>query len=49
MSLTEIISFAKKIYGSVFEEKLFLQQLVYFDDLLDFEIVSATKPVPKPR
>lgn len=36
IGLAEVISTAKKIYGSVFEEKLFLQQLVYLDDLLDF-------------
>lgn len=49
ISLTEIISLAKKIYGSIFEEKLFLQQLVYFDDLLDFQIIPVGKPVPKPE
>lgn len=48
MNLAEIISQAKKLYGSLFEEKIFLQQLVYFDDLLNFEIVRADKPLPKP-
>lgn len=33
MSLPELISKTKKIYGSVFEEKIFLEQLVYFGDL----------------
>jgi predicted nucleotidyltransferase component of viral defense system len=47
ISLQEIISKAQQIYGSAFEEKIFLQQLVYFDDLLDFTIIpvgEATLP-----
>lgn len=38
LNLTDLIRDAKEIYGSIFEEKIFLQQLVYFDDLLNFEI-----------
>lgn len=49
MNLSEVISCAKKIYGSVFEEKIFLEQLVYFGDLLNFEIIPADKPLPKPE
>lgn len=49
MTLSEVISFTKKTYGSIFEEKLFLQQLVYFDDVLDFQIIPAGKPVPNPK
>ncbi len=49
ISLKEIISEAKKIYGSVFEEKIFLQQLVYFDDLLNFDVTPTTKLQPKPE
>ncbi len=48
IGLTEIISRAKKIYDHVFEEKIFLQQLVYFDDLLSFEIAPAKKQIPSP-
>lgn len=42
INLTELISETKKIYGSVFEEKIFLQQLVYFGDLLNFDIIPAS-------
>lgn len=49
ISLKEIISEAKKIYGGVFEEKMFLQQLVYFDDLLNFDIVQTTKLKLRPE
>lgn len=46
INLPEIIAYAKKVYGPVFEEKIFLQQLVYFDDLLNFDIIPITKPLP---
>lgn len=50
MSLPELIAETKKIYGSVFEEKIFLEQLVYFGDLLNFDIVPAnSNPLPKPE
>ncbi len=49
MNLPELITETKKIYGSVFEEKIFLQQLVYFDDLLNFDIIPASeKTLPTP-
>ncbi len=38
----ELIKLTKKTYENVFDEKLFLEQLVYFDDLSNFEII----PVP---
>lgn len=49
IDLNQIISIAKKIYGSVFDEKMFLEQLVYFDDMLNFDIVpvSLEKPPTK--
>lgn len=47
--LRQIILDAKNIYGSVFEEKIFLQQLVYFKDLLNFEIIPAEKSIPTPQ
>lgn len=42
IKLSEIIEIAKKTYGSVFDEKIFLQQLVYFDDLLNFDLIPAS-------
>lgn len=50
MNLPELISYSKKMYGSLFEEKLFLQQLVYFGDLLNYDIVVADNtPLTKPK
>lgn len=50
IDLRDLILKTKKIYGSVFEEKIFLQQLVYFDDLLNFDIEGVSSnsvPVSK--
>lgn len=48
ISLQELIRETKKIYGSIFEEKLFLQQLVYFGDITDFTILPvSTQIIPK--
>ncbi len=48
IKLPEIIEAAKKVYGAVFEEKIFLTQLVYFDDLLDYGINPAPgKKIPE--
>lgn len=47
--LEELISVSIEIYGSVFNDKIFLQQLVYFGDLLNFEIIPASlTPLPNP-
>ena len=47
--LREIIARAKQVYGSVFDEKLFLEQLVYFGDLLNFNITPVSKDqLPSP-
>ena len=43
MNLSELIQTTKKIYGSVFDEKIFLTQLVYFDDLISFDIIPTSK------
>lgn len=43
IDFSELIFWAKKTYRSAFEEKLFLEQLVYFDDLLNFDIVPVGK------
>jgi len=39
ITLEEIIKNSEDIFTSVFNSKIFLQQLVYFDDLSDFEIL----------
>lgn len=41
ISLEEIIRLDKKIYHGAFNEKLFLEQLVYFDDITNFEIIPV--------
>lgn len=47
---SNLISQTKKIYESVFDEKMFLQQLVYFDDLLNLEIIpTSNKQFPDPE
>jgi len=49
LSLAEIIKVAQEIYGNeIFNPKLFLEQLVYFDDLTNFEIipVESSKVLP---
>lgn len=50
MDLAELISFTKKMYGSVFDEKIFLTQLIYFEDLRNFDIIPALgSKLPKPE
>jgi predicted nucleotidyltransferase component of viral defense system len=49
ISLSDLIRDTKKIYGSIFEEKIFLQQLVYFDDLLTFEIIPVNQEFITPH
>lgn len=49
-SIKEIISGASEVYGGVFNPKIFLEQLVYFDDLDDLTIIplkNHTRPDPK--
>lgn len=49
-TLDELISTARQVYGSVFDEKLFLEQLVYLGDISNFEIISASEdPPPSPE
>ncbi len=40
-SLDEIIRSAEMVYGNIFNSKIFLEQLVYLDDLLNFEIMTV--------
>jgi predicted nucleotidyltransferase component of viral defense system len=46
-----LIPLAKKMYGNIFDEKLFLQQLIYFNDLTNFDIIPISRksktPTPK--
>lgn len=50
MDLSGLIRAAKRIYGSVFDEKIFLTQLIYFEDLRNFDIIPASlSSLPKPE
>lgn len=50
ISLQEIISSAQKIYGSLFNPKIFLEQLTYFGDILNFELIPVSRQkLPKPE
>ncbi len=49
IKLNEIIDGAKLVYNGAFDEKLFLEQLVYYGDLRSFEIIPVSKtslPLP---
>lgn len=43
ITLKELIQGAKSVYKSVFDEKMFFEQLVYFGDLTNFDITPATE------
>lgn len=44
----ELICEAEKIYGGAFDKKMLLQQLVYFKDMLNFEIIPPLPEVKIP-
>lgn len=48
LTLKGIIESAQKVYGEIFNPKLFLEQLVYFSDLTNFEMIPAddSKKIP---
>lgn len=48
LTLEEIIKDSKEIFAGVFNSKIFLEQLVYFDDITDFEIlpIDANQKIP---
>ena len=48
INLGNLISETKKVHGSLFEEKLFLEQLVYFGDISNFEVTPVTKTALPP-
>ena len=43
INLNEIITGAKGVYGNVFDKKIFLEQLVYFGDMQNFDIIPVSK------
>lgn len=50
IDLRQITANSKEVYGSVFNEKLFLEQLVYFGDLSSFSVIPVTnKSLPQPE
>lgn len=51
ITLPKLLNKARSIYGSLFNDKLFLEQLTYFGDLKSFEIipVRAEDPIPAPE
>jgi hypothetical protein len=49
ISLNEIITDAKEKYGEAFNGRLFLEQLLYTDDLDDDAILWLWEPVSKEK
>lgn len=50
LSFSELITQTKEIYEGSFDEKLFLEQLVYFADLLNFDLTPvARENLPTPE
>lgn len=47
LTLVEIINLAIKKFGSDFTTKLFLEQLVYWDDIYNYEIEFVNKEIKK--
>lgn len=47
LKIEKIIEEASQRFGGNFDEKLFWEQLVYWEDLKDFEIEYLVKKVPK--
>lgn len=41
ISIDGLIPAAQQVFGSLFNPKIFLEQLVYFDDLLSFDIIQV--------
>lgn len=46
MSLKELIQLSLNKFGNDFSEKLFLEQLVYWEDIMNYEIEYVGKSVP---
>ena len=47
LSIDKIINETKERFGGEFSEKLFWEQLVYWDDIANFEIEYIDKEVPR--
>ncbi len=43
IDLKELTTSAKQVYNGAFDEKLFLEQLVYYGDLLSFDVTPTSK------
>ncbi len=48
-SLAEVIELAEKKYAGEFNSRLFLEQLIYFDDIEDIEIIFLKQPVSRQK
>jgi predicted nucleotidyltransferase component of viral defense system len=46
ITLSEILDIAKKKYGLVFNDRLFLEQLLYLDDVEEIEIAMINRILP---
>jgi len=49
ISLEELINLSLKKFSNDFSEKLFLEQLIYWDDVEDYEITFLNKEVPSEK
>jgi hypothetical protein len=49
ITLSEILDIAKNKYGLAFNDRLFLEQLLYLDDVEEMEIVMINKPLPSKK
>ncbi len=50
ISFPDLIKITKQLYQGIFDEKLFLEQLVYFTDLLNLTIIPVNRqPLPSPE
>ncbi len=47
VSLNRVIPDAERKYGALFDEKLFLEQLNYLEDITDLDITFIGKAIPK--
>lgn len=45
-SLQEIVSLAREKYEDTFNDRLFLEQLVYLDDITEDAIIMLNRPIP---
>lgn len=46
-TLPELTALARKKYGEAFNDRLFLEQLVYLDDVEETELTMFAEPVPR--